>query len=308
MGYDFDSAIKEPKKSIGKELQNYSSRKNSKLDNYQQIFKKETARATGNHLKASVKVLLAEQKHQSFFQVVHDNQVTLAGSKSFFTINIRTQPSSLHINCSNCYSRNPKIKKNDQESYRWCRWNQNYMSWGRSSINGKCNDFARESSLAGIPTCHIQTNITNATGIDKHNFRHQENIYNVYMERSFAYLTLCISNIARSVVPVTMPAAILSSLSTTLAAGYQYMAQHYKQYSQSFSFYAASSVILMLCYLTTPSTAAATQSETVAIDKHPIFDESSSDKEILDLLLEKKRYDKRLLPPVNGKRLLTFFN
>lgn len=31
------------------------------------------------------------------------------------------------------------------------------------------------------------------------------------------------------------------------------------------------------------------------------FDESSSDKEILDLLLEKKRYDKRLLPPVNGE-------
>lgn len=34
------------------------------------------------------------------------------------------------------------------------------------------------------------------------------------------------------------------------------------------------------------------------------FDESSSDKEILDLLLEKKRYDKRLLPPVNGKKFL----
>ncbi|XP_030387573.1 gamma-aminobutyric acid receptor subunit alpha-3-like isoform X7 [Scaptodrosophila lebanonensis] len=63
----------------------------------------------------------------------------------------------------------------------------------------------------------------------------------------------------------------------------------------------------MLCYLTTTSTAAATNSESGAIDKHPIhgidwskFDESSSDKEILDLLLEKKRYDKRLLPPVNG--------
>ncbi|XP_032587768.1 glutamate-gated chloride channel isoform X29 [Drosophila mojavensis] len=305
MGYDFDSAINQPEKIITKELQNYSSSNSSKLDKYQQIFKTETARATGNHLKASVKVLLAEQKHQSFLQVLHDNQVTLAGRKSFFTINIRTQPSSLQINCSNCYSRNPKIKKNDRENYRWCRWNQKYTSRGRSSNNGKSNDFAGKSLLAGIPTCHIQTNITNATGIDKNNFRHQENLYNVCMERSFAYLTLCISNIARSVVPVTMSAAILSSLSTTLGAGYQYMAQHYKQYSQSFSFYAASSVILMLCYLTTPSAAAATQSETVAIDKHPIidwskFDESSSDKEILDLLLEKKRYDKRLLPPVNG--------
>lgn len=37
------------------------------------------------------------------------------------------------------------------------------------------------------------------------------------------------------------------------------------------------------------------------------FDESSSDKEILDLLLEKKRYDKRLLPPVNGKKFPTVF-
>ncbi|XP_034484246.1 probable ligand-gated ion channel 46 [Drosophila innubila] len=104
-----------------------------------------------------------------------------------------------------------------------------------------------------------------------------------------------------------MSAAILANLSATSAAAYQYLGQHYKHYSQSFSFYAASSVILMLCYLTTTSTAAATQSETGAIDKHPIhgidwskFDESSSDKEILDLLLEKKRYDKRLLPPVNG--------
>lgn len=270
MGYDFDSAINQPEKIITKELQNYSSSNSSKLDKYQQIFKTETARATGNHLKASVKVLLAEQKHQSFLQVLHDNQVTLAGRKSFFTINIRTQPSSLQINCSNCYSRNPKIKKNDRENYRWCRWNQKYTSRGRSSNNGKSNDFAGKSLLAGIPTCHIQTNITNATGIDKNNFRHQENLYNVCMERSFAYLTLCISNIARSVVPVTMSAAILSSLSTTLGAGYQYMAQHYKQYSQSFSFYAASSVILMLCYLTTPSAAAATQSETVAIDKHPM--------------------------------------
>lgn len=38
------------------------------------------------------------------------------------------------------------------------------------------------------------------------------------------------------------------------------------------------------------------------------FDESSSDKEILDLLLEKKRYDKRLLPPVNGKWKFTKFS
>ncbi|XP_050741713.1 uncharacterized protein LOC108030579 isoform X10 [Drosophila biarmipes] len=109
---------------------------------------------------------------------------------------------------------------------------------------------------------------------------------------------------AESQLPATMSAAIIANVSATAAAtsaaAFQYLGQHYKHYSQSISFYAASSVLLMLCYLTTASTAAATQSETGALDKHPIFDESSSDKEILDLLLEKKRYDKRLLPPVNG--------
>lgn len=75
---------------------------------------------------------------------------------------------------------------------------------------------------------------------------------------------------AIAVVRATMSAAILANLSATSAAAYQYLGQHYKHYSQSFSFYAASSVILMLCYLTTLSTAAATQSETGALDKHPM--------------------------------------
>ncbi|XP_036214007.2 uncharacterized protein pHCl-1 isoform X4 [Bactrocera oleae] len=82
---------------------------------------------------------------------------------------------------------------------------------------------------------------------------------------------------------------------------------YYHLLGNSISFYAASSVILVLCYLTT-TTAAAHSPEKAPFDKHPIqsidwskFDESSSDKEILDLLLEKKRYDKRLLPPVNDE-------
>lgn len=260
MGYDFDSARKQPEKSITKEIQNSSSNENAKFDNYQQIYKTEKAKVIANQLKASVQVLLAEQ-NQSFFQVVHDNKVTLAARKAVFTINIRTQPSSLQINCSNCCSR-----KNDQESYRWCRWNQNHTS-REGSNTGKSNAFAGESIPSGLPTCHI----TNSIATDKQHLRRQEKkLYNVCMESSIAYLTLCISNIAKAIVPVTMSAAILSSLSTTLAAGYQYLAQHYKQYSQSFSFYAASSVILMLCYLTTPSTATATQSDTGAIDKHPM--------------------------------------
>ncbi|XP_017478251.1 PREDICTED: uncharacterized protein LOC108368024 isoform X1 [Rhagoletis zephyria] len=75
---------------------------------------------------------------------------------------------------------------------------------------------------------------------------------------------------------------------------------YYHLLGNSLSFYAASSVILVLCYLTT-TTAAAHSPDKAPFDKHPIFDESSSDKEILDLLLEKKRYDKRLLPPVNDE-------
>ncbi|XP_054084819.1 uncharacterized protein LOC105209051 isoform X5 [Zeugodacus cucurbitae] len=82
---------------------------------------------------------------------------------------------------------------------------------------------------------------------------------------------------------------------------------YYHLLGNSFSFYAVSSVILALCYLTT-TTAAAHSPDKAPFDKHPIqsidwskFDESSSDKEILDLLLEKKRYDKRLLPPVNDE-------
>ncbi|XP_023162147.1 uncharacterized protein LOC111593544 isoform X11 [Drosophila hydei] len=308
MGWDFKSARDQHKHSTTKEIHNNFSAKTSMLeedieikDNYQQSHKTQAAKATAEHLKAAVQVLLAEQQ-QSFFQIAHDNKGALATRKAIFTINIQTQPSSLQTNCSNCYSHSQKIKKNEQWGFRRCRWYQNYTSSGGcGSCSGKCNEITAESSLAGIPTCHIQADIANASEEQSLRRQIQENkVDNGGMERSFTYLTLCISNIARGVVPVTMSAAIISTLSTTLAAGYQYLAQHYKQYSQSFSFYAASSVILMLCYLTTPSTAASTQSETVAIDKHPIFDESSSDKEILDLLLEKKRYDKRLLPPVNG--------
>ncbi|XP_017053328.1 uncharacterized protein LOC108096319 isoform X4 [Drosophila ficusphila] len=129
---------------------------------------------------------------------------------------------------------------------------------------------------------------------------------------SLAYRSWQGNAYAESQMPATMSAALIANVGATAAAtsaaAFQYLGQHYKHYSQSISFYAASSVILMLCYLTTASAAAATQAEAGALDKHPIhgidwskFDESSSDKEILDLLLEKKRYDKRLLPPVNDE-------
>ncbi|XP_035913733.1 gamma-aminobutyric acid receptor subunit alpha-4 isoform X13 [Anopheles stephensi] len=65
----------------------------------------------------------------------------------------------------------------------------------------------------------------------------------------------------------------------------------------SLCLYAASSVLLALCYLTIPTVASDTA--------HPIrgrvrFAEGKSDKEILDHLLKNSRYDKRLLPPVDG--------
>ncbi|KAG5677228.1 hypothetical protein PVAND_007004 [Polypedilum vanderplanki] len=63
---------------------------------------------------------------------------------------------------------------------------------------------------------------------------------------------------------------------------------------QSICLYAASSVILALCYFTTPTSASTDAAS------HPVFSDGKSDKEILDHLLKNSRYDKRLLPPVFG--------
>ncbi|XP_062543548.1 glutamate-gated chloride channel isoform X5 [Armigeres subalbatus] len=82
---------------------------------------------------------------------------------------------------------------------------------------------------------------------------------------------------------------ISSSTTTTTTARptcSHYLVRH------SLCLYAASSVILALCYLTIPTVASDTP--------HTIFAEGKSDKEILDHLLTAARYDKRLLPPVDG--------
>ncbi|XP_030569941.1 glutamate-gated chloride channel isoform X12 [Drosophila novamexicana] len=312
MGCVFESAREQPKQSTRKQTQNQCSRITSTLvrnieikDNYKQSHKTQTAAATATakHLKAPAQVLLAEQQQQQFCQVAHDNKVALATRETILTINIQAsrQPSTLQINCSNCYSRSTKITKNEQRRYRRIHWCQHHAARGCGSCTGRSNDIGAGATLAGISS-QAQTDLANLLdekGKDRQEQHERDGRRDV--EQPLAYLTWRLGNVASAVVPITMSAAILSTLSTTLAAGYQYLAQHYKQYSQSFSFHAASSVVLMLCYLTTTSMAAATQSETVAMDKHPIFDESSSDKEILDLLLEKKRYDKRLLPPVNDE-------
>ncbi|XP_033159213.1 uncharacterized protein LOC117140423 isoform X8 [Drosophila mauritiana] len=159
-------------------------------------------------------------------------------------------------------------------------------------------DPASISKLSAI-SLHFHALAALAKTLQKH-----EDLSSVQDRQPLAYRAWQEHPYAETQLPATMSAAIIANVGATAAAtsaaAFQYLGQHYKHYSQSISFYAASSVLLMLCYLTTASTAAATQSETGALDKHPIFDESSSDKEILDLLLEKKRYDKRLLPPVNG--------
>ncbi|XP_073839563.1 pH-sensitive chloride channel 1 isoform X3 [Musca autumnalis] len=95
-----------------------------------------------------------------------------------------------------------------------------------------------------------------------------------------------------------------SRASSTQTAAFNYIGHNYYHFLRnSINFYTAytASIILVLCYLTTTTSAATPKSDATSLDKHPIFDESSSDKEILDLLLEQKRYDKRLLPPVHDE-------
>ncbi|XP_011290515.1 uncharacterized protein LOC101891514 isoform X4 [Musca domestica] len=106
-------------------------------------------------------------------------------------------------------------------------------------------------------------------------------------------------------------AASPASRASTQTAAFNYIGHNYYHFLRnSINFYTAytASIILVLCYLTTTTSAATPKSDATSLDKHPIkgidwskFDESSSDKEILDLLLEQKRYDKRLLPPVHDE-------
>ncbi|KAM8708577.1 hypothetical protein ACLKA7_015538 [Drosophila subpalustris] len=313
-------------------------------DNYQQNHKTQTttAKANDKHQKATAQVLLAtqqqqqqqkqQQKPQQLCQEALDNKDALATTHETTietTIDIEAT-NDLQITCNNCYSRSPEINRDEQQQQRRRRRRhsrrQDHATRGRRSKDMATATSTATTAMAAatlaLPCQRLHEMLlharaalatSRAVGVaSQHGNEDEKQKQNVVVQQQqqpFAYRTWqCLyDNVASTVVPATMSAAILANLSATSAAAYQYLGQHYKHYSQSFSFYAASSVILMLCYLTTTSTAAATQSETGAIDKHPIhgidwskFDESSSDKEILDLLLEKKRYDKRLLPPVNG--------
>ncbi|KAH8411101.1 hypothetical protein KR222_002596 [Zaprionus bogoriensis] len=267
--------------------------------------------------------------HETTIETTIDIQATETATATA-TRRTTTLPNDLQIPCTNSYSRSPAINRDAERQQqqrrrrrrRWCA--DPHAATGRAGSRG----VAVGATLAGIPCLRLhemllqaRTALATLRGVaterqqqqsandekqeqeqDEEKLEAYEGKQSKIVQQALAYRPWRLSdNVASAVVPATMSAAILANLSATSAAAYQYLGQHYKHYSQSFSFYAASSVILMLCYLTTTSTAAATQSEAGALDKHPIFDESSSDKEILDLLLEKKRYDKRLLPPVNDE-------
>ncbi|XP_065074634.1 glutamate-gated chloride channel isoform X18 [Ochlerotatus camptorhynchus] len=94
--------------------------------------------------------------------------------------------------------------------------------------------------------------------------------------------------------PSSHQASSISSTTTRTTArptSSHYLVRH------SLCLYAASSVILALCYLTIPTVASDTPHTMRGKTR---FAEGKSDKEILDHLLKGSRYDKRLLPPVDG--------
>ncbi|KAL7046813.1 hypothetical protein ACKWTF_002718 [Chironomus riparius] len=97
------------------------------------------------------------------------------------------------------------------------------------------------------------------------------------------------STSARAQCTLATTPSIKATGSTNTTSSSNISCSHYIV-RQSICLYAASSVILALCYLTTPTSAEAAS--------HPVFSDGKSDKEILDHLLKNSRYDKRLLPPV----------
>nr|XP_029722204.1 gamma-aminobutyric acid receptor subunit alpha-4-like isoform X8 [Aedes albopictus] len=86
-----------------------------------------------------------------------------------------------------------------------------------------------------------------------------------------------------------------TATTTTTTAVARPTSSHYLV-RHSLCLYAASSVILALCYLTIPTVASDTPHTMRGKTR---FAEGKSDKEILDHLLTAARYDKRLLPPVD---------
>lgn len=233
--------------------------------------------------------------HETTIETTIDIQATTTATTTTTTL-----PNDLQIPCSNCYSRSAEINRDEnqqqqqqqpqqQRRRRRRHWRPDpRASRGRS----RSSSMVAGATIAGIPCQRLHEMLlqaraalatrrgmaTNQQQLSGNGEEQQQQVQDeqqrIFVQpQPFAHRPWRLSyNVASAiaVVPATMSAAILANLSATSAAAYQYLGQHYKHYSQSFSFYAASSVILMLCYLTTLSTAAATQSETGALDKHPM--------------------------------------
>ncbi|KRK02132.1 uncharacterized protein Dyak_GE19806, isoform J [Drosophila yakuba] len=264
--------------------------------------------ATGpEHLKAAAQVLLTirqarqeNNKHSSQVAETHKDEGEDALARQGSIVDTAaTAAGRIGINIA---ATTIQIAERHEDGHHW----QQHNARRRGRQPDPAADPASISNISAI-SLHFHALAALAKTLQKH-----EDLSPAQDRQPQAYRAWQGHPYSETQLPATMTAAIIANVGATAAAtsaaAFQYLGQHYKHYSQSISFYAASSVLLMLCYLTTASTAAATQSETGALDKHPIhgidwskFDESSSDKEILDLLLEKKRYDKRLLPPVNDE-------
>lgn len=232
--------------------------------------------------------------HETTIETTIDIQATTTATTTTTTL-----PNDLQIPYSNCYSRSAEINRDEnqqqqqkpqlQRRRRRRHWRPDPRATrGRS----RSSSMVAGATIAGIPCQRLHEMLLQAraalatrrgmatnqqqlsgNGVEQQQQQVQDEQQRIFVQpQPLARPWRLSDNVASAiaVVPATMSAAILANLSATSAAAYQYLGQHYKHYSQSFSFYAASSVILMLCYLTTLSTAAATQSETGALDKHPM--------------------------------------
>nr|XP_044249920.1 glutamate-gated chloride channel isoform X6 [Drosophila takahashii] len=272
------------------------------------------AETVPEHLKATAQVLLTIRQARQENNGKHGSQVAEThkdeGAKDALATQGSIVDTAARIGIDIAAAATTQIAERDEDEQHQQRQHRNVRRRRRQDPASPASGSKSPAAIAGISalSLHFQALAALAKTLQKHD---DDESPAVHDRQPIAYRPWQGHPYAESQLPATMSAAIIANVSATAAAtsaaAFQYLGQHYKHYSQSISFYAASSVILMLCYLTTASTAAATNSETGALDKHPIhgidwskFDESSSDKEILDLLLEKKRYDKRLLPPVNG--------
>ncbi|KAM7355367.1 pH-sensitive chloride channel 1 isoform 4-T7 [Cochliomyia hominivorax] len=257
---------------------------------------------------------------------------SLMGINTLFTKNYLKDDnnitrSSISNNNSKIININNNKNHNKSEPYRgYCQCQHhllnktNYTTTSSSSSSSSTNYTSStisnsttttatntNSSISNLNACSLHDAISSNSRCNNNNYDMDINI-NINMNNTNNHRSFSSNNNKRFNKNCNNNYNYQTS-SSAHAAAFNYIGQNYYNFLRNtINFYTASSVILVLCYLTSTTSAATTKSDTTSVDKHPIkgidwskFDESSSDKEILDLLLEKKRYDKRLLPPVNDE-------